>query len=82
MKSLHSILSACVAGALFFSIAPTATAQGVLEEIVVTAQKREQNIQDVGIAITAFTGDQMRSLGIEQRRHRPSHCSILNGSKS
>jgi iron complex outermembrane receptor protein len=35
----------------------------VLEEVVVTAQKREQNIQDVGIAITAFTGEQMRTLG-------------------
>ncbi len=65
MKILHSVLSACVAGALIFSIAPTATAQGVLEEIVVTAQKREQNIQDVGIAITAFSGDQMAALGIQ-----------------
>lgn len=35
----------------------------VLEEVVVTAQKREQNIQDVGIAITAFSGEQMRTLG-------------------
>ena len=43
-----------------------AIAQSVLEEIVVTAQKREQNIQDVGIAITAFTGDQMTALGVEQ----------------
>jgi len=36
----------------------------VLEEVVVTAQKREQNIQDVGIAITAFTGDQVDALGM------------------
>ena len=35
----------------------------VIEEVVVTAQKREQNVQDVGIAISAFTGDQMRQLG-------------------
>ncbi len=41
-------------------------AQGVLEEVVVTAQKREQGMQDVGIAITAFTGDQMRALGVEE----------------
>lgn len=34
-----------------------------LEEIIVTAQKREQNLQDVGISVTAFTGDQMRELG-------------------
>ena len=36
----------------------------VLEEVIVTAQKREQGIQDVGIAITAFSGDQLRDLGI------------------
>ncbi|MGI9318388.1 MAG: TonB-dependent receptor [bacterium] len=35
----------------------------VLEEITVTAQKREQDLQDVGIAITAFSGDQFRALG-------------------
>ena len=35
----------------------------LLEEIIVTAQKREQNIQDVGIAITAFSGEQLRALG-------------------
>ena len=35
----------------------------VLEEVVVTAQKREQNIQDVGISVSAFTGDQLQQLG-------------------
>jgi iron complex outermembrane receptor protein len=34
-----------------------------LEEVVVTAQKREQNVQDVGISIATFTGDQIRQLG-------------------
>ncbi|THF93615.1 MAG: TonB-dependent receptor [Sulfitobacter sp. SK025] len=33
-------------------------------EIVVTAQKRGQNLQDVGIAITAITGDQITALGV------------------
>ena len=35
----------------------------VIEEIVVTAQKREQNPQDVGIAISALSGEQMQQLG-------------------
>ena len=35
----------------------------VIEEVVVTAQKREQNAQEVGIAISAVTGEQMRQLG-------------------
>ncbi len=32
---------------------------GVLEEVTVTAQKREQSLRDVGIAVTAFTGEQI-----------------------
>ena len=35
----------------------------VLEEVIVTAQKREQNLQDVGISVTAFTGEQLNNLG-------------------
>jgi iron complex outermembrane recepter protein len=35
-----------------------------LEEIVVTAQKREQNVQDVGISITATSGEELRRLGL------------------
>ena len=34
----------------------------VLEEIIVTAQKREQSVQDVGLTISAFTGDRYREL--------------------
>ncbi len=44
-------------------MAPMIVAGAVLEEIVVTAQKREQNVQDVGIAITAFNRDQLIALG-------------------
>jgi iron complex outermembrane receptor protein len=35
----------------------------LMEQVTVTAQKREQSAQDVGIAITAITGNQMRALG-------------------
>ena len=30
----------------------------LLEEVIVTAQKREQSLQDVGISVTAFSGEQ------------------------
>jgi iron complex outermembrane recepter protein len=36
-----------------------------LEEIVVTAQKREQSLQDVPIAITAITGDELTTNRVE-----------------
>jgi iron complex outermembrane receptor protein len=37
---------------------------GVLEEVVVTATKREQSAQDVGISITALSGEQLRTEGV------------------
>ncbi|KRB78781.1 MULTISPECIES: TonB-dependent receptor [unclassified Sphingomonas] len=36
----------------------------VFRDIIVTAQKRSENIQKVGISITAFSGSQMRQLGL------------------
>jgi iron complex outermembrane receptor protein len=36
---------------------------GALEEIVVTAQKREQNLQDVPITLSAFGSDMLRQAG-------------------
>ncbi len=35
-----------------------------LEEIIITAQKREQSLQDVGIAISAFDGETLESMGV------------------
>lgn len=60
-KSLRQSLAIAVGLA-----ATQATAQSVLEEVVVTAQKREQNVQDVPVAVTAFTGEQMASLGVQE----------------
>jgi iron complex outermembrane receptor protein len=41
-------------------------ADGVaLEEVVVTAQKREQNLQDVPVSVTAFSDTQLAEAGIE-----------------
>jgi iron complex outermembrane receptor protein len=51
----------CIATTALFGAAPAFSA--LLEEVVVTAQKREQNLQDVGISVTAFSADQMRQLG-------------------
>ncbi len=39
-------------------------AYGQIEEVVVTAQKRSESLQDVPIAVTALTGDMMKTLGV------------------
>ncbi|MDH4042570.1 MAG: TonB-dependent receptor, partial [Gammaproteobacteria bacterium] len=56
-----------VAAALMAATALPGLAQaqgsGLLEEVTVTAQKREESVQDLPISVTAFSGDTMRSLG-------------------
>ncbi len=43
-------------------VAP-ASGQGALEEVIVTATRRQQSVQDVGLSVTAYSGDQIRQLG-------------------
>ncbi|MEH6583597.1 MAG: TonB-dependent receptor plug domain-containing protein, partial [Halioglobus sp.] len=45
-------------------VAPAVQAQ-MLEEVIVTAQKREQNLQDVPIAVSAFTGEMLAESGVK-----------------
>jgi iron complex outermembrane recepter protein len=46
-------------------------------DIVVTANKREQNVQKVPIAITAFSGDQIKKLGITDTTQITQHVPGL-----
>ena len=41
-------------------------------EIIVTAQRREQGVQKVGIAITAYSGEQLRALNVTDSRELAS----------
>jgi iron complex outermembrane recepter protein len=52
---------AMVQPALAQDVAADAVDEGGLEEIVVTAQKREQNLQDVPVAVTALSGEALAS---------------------
>lgn len=46
------------------AISVSAHAQATIEEVVVTATKRAESLQDVPIAVTALTGDDLEKLGI------------------
>ncbi len=56
--------SSIAVAVLAASLGCVASAQAQLEEVIVTAQKRAQSANDVGITINAFTGDQIRDFGV------------------
>ncbi len=71
MKKLavYSVQAAAACAASMFAVpavlaqdAPSAKAGG-LEEITVTARRREESLQDVPIAVTAFTAEQLAQSG-------------------
>ena len=59
-------IKTCLFAVLTASLAFPVYAQGILEEIVVTAQRREQNLQDVPVSVTAFTGATLENLKITE----------------
>ena len=72
-KSLRkTTLSCAVATAVHLAIFPAAAlAQGTdsadslrLDEIIVTAQRREQNVQDIPLSVTALSADSLRAAGV------------------
>ncbi|MDE0285351.1 MAG: hypothetical protein OXN26_12480, partial [Gammaproteobacteria bacterium] len=57
-------LLAAPAGALFTSQAVMAQGDAVLEEIIVTARKREENVLEIPESLITFTGDMVESANI------------------
>src|SRR4051812_45780950 len=70
MRSRKMGLLSCVCAAAFAStaaFAQTAAAPASvneIEELVVTAEKREQSLQDVPVAVSAFTDERRELVGI------------------
>src|SRR3954469_2924291 len=71
MLNRQSLLLSCVCAAAFFtsSMASAAAAApadtgNTIEELVVTAEKREQSLQDVPVAISAFTSEKRDLIGV------------------
>ncbi len=60
----QQLLAATVATVSGFS-SSAFTAERLLEEIIVTAQKRAESVQDVPIAISAFSSDAITNLGAQ-----------------
>ena len=65
MKFNHHILASVGFFAAAASTPAYAQSSNTIEELVVTAEKREQSLQDIPVAITAFTAQQRDVVGIQ-----------------
>lgn len=68
---LRTTVSAAVVGAVAFGFAGVASAQDAvqgqpttIDDIIVTAQKREQNLQDVPIVVTTLSQESLENAGV------------------
>ena len=68
---LRTTVSAAVVGACAFGLAGVASAQDAdqegpttIDDIIVTAQKREQNLQDVPIVVTSLSQEVLQNAGV------------------
>jgi outer membrane receptor protein involved in Fe transport len=67
----RKITLACILTDAALSWLPGAAAQGlVLEEVIVTAQKRTESLQDVPISVAAMSGEKIDDIGITSLRSR------------
>ncbi len=64
---LPQFLRRPLAVSLMLSVAGTVSAQqSIMEEVTVTAQKREQSLQDTSVSVSAFSGDAIEKMGFEE----------------
>ncbi len=60
MKKVFFVLAACMVAGGTGNVFASA-----MEEVIVTATKREASIQDIPIAVSAFTGEDLESRGVQ-----------------
>ncbi len=63
LKSFLACGALIVAGALMPTLAVTQAL--IIEEVVVTAQKRAESAQDIPVSVTAIDANTIESLGLE-----------------
>ncbi|MFM7273529.1 MAG: TonB-dependent receptor [Gammaproteobacteria bacterium] len=82
MRRHHGIQLAAITVAITLAGATTARAATQIEEVIVTAQKRSQDINDVGITINAFTGDRLKQMGVNSAQDVALHTPGLTVNES
>ncbi|MEH6581764.1 MAG: TonB-dependent receptor [Halioglobus sp.] len=75
-----NVLSATIVAALGISTSSISYAQ--LEEVIVTAQKRTESLQDVPISVNAISADKMAEAGIDRIENLAAYVPNLSMSET
>jgi outer membrane receptor protein involved in Fe transport len=82
-RTLTTFAGRLLAGTALTAVAATgALAQSISDEIVVTAQRQEQSLQDVPIAVSAFGGEDLQARQLEGFQDIQFNVPNFNFSKS
>ena len=76
-----TLLARSISAAVLTSVAGTGAAQEI-EEITVTATKREESIQDVPLAITAYTGDFVKDVNLDDVKDLVTFTPGVSGNST
>ena len=76
----RSPLAQSISAVLIASVASTAAYAQVIDEIIVTATKRDESIQNVPLAITAFTGDFIKDVNLDDIKDLVSFTPGVTGN--
>ena len=79
MKTSFRTMSAL---ALAIATASGSAYSAQLEEVIVTAQKRAESLQDVPISMTAISGDKIQDAGIQSMTELSSYVPNLGISEN
>lgn len=77
-----TLLAQSISAAVISSVAGTAVGQEALDEVVVTATKRQESIQDVPLAITAFTGDFVKDVNLDDVKDLVTFTPGVSGNST
>ena len=83
---LHFLMLVCLALAIAIVARPAIAQDNVIEEVVVTATKRAESVQDIGLSINAFSGEDLQKNAIfnstEVLKKVPNLEFQLNGTST
>lgn len=81
-RAVAAILAASAASAAFAAAPADESAATAITEVVVTAQRRSENVQDVPIAIQAFSGENLQQLNVQNFDDFVKYLPNVNASST